>query len=135
METPSDVDWVQLRIDMGSVDEEDFKTKFKRKIFGNPLVPIGAAATSIALITGLAYLRVGNSAMQQIMMRSRVSAQGFTIAVALLGTMSSTLSSHFEEATNFAKKYTGIGTVSDDNPGQPKVSQVESKKDDKKNDK
>lgn len=69
--------------------------------------------------------------MQQIMMRSRVSAQGFTVAVALLGTMSTTLSSHFEEAANFAKKYTGIGTVSDDNPGQPKVSEVESKKDDK----
>lgn len=41
METPKDVDWVQLRIDMGSMDEEDFKTKFKRKIFDNPLVPLG----------------------------------------------------------------------------------------------
>ncbi|KAG8033964.1 hypothetical protein G9C98_008445 [Cotesia typhae] len=135
METPSDVDWVQLRIDMGSMDEEDFKTKFKRKIFDNPLVPLGAGATTIALLTGLGYLRIGNSAMQQIMMRSRVSAQGFTVAVALLGTMSTTLSFHFEETANFAKKYTGIGTVSDDNPGQPKVSEVESKKDDKKNEK
>ncbi|XP_057340377.1 uncharacterized protein LOC130677574 [Microplitis mediator] len=122
--TPPDLDWVQLRIDMGEETHEDFKTRFKRKMFGNPLVPIGMLATTVALLTGLGYLRKGNSVKQQMMMRARVSAQGFTIAAALFGTLSATFASHFEEVANYTKKYTGLGTPTDTDDGTSSNAEV-----------
>lgn len=81
-------------------------------------------ATTVALFTGLGYFRVGNSVKQQMMMRARVSAQGFTIAAALFGTLSATVSSHFEEVANYTKKYTGIGTPTNTDDGTSSSPEV-----------
>ncbi|EDW29925.1 GL15894 [Drosophila persimilis] len=81
-----ELDWIQLRQDLGPVIEvETTKEKLQRKIKENPLVPIGCLATTAALTMGLYNFRTGNRKMSQLMMRTRIAAQGFTVAALIIG--------------------------------------------------
>ncbi|KAM3964952.1 HIG1 domain family member 2A, mitochondrial [Aphomia sociella] len=86
---PSDLDWVQLRREMGSATQhvETTKEKFIRKITENPFVPIGCLATTGALSYGLWSFKTGKTKVSQQMMRLRIVAQGFTIAALVVGVM------------------------------------------------
>ncbi|RWS04012.1 respiratory supercomplex factor 1-like protein [Dinothrombium tinctorium] len=83
----SDLEWVQLMNEIHGDErfkpKESFWGRTKRKFSENPLVPIGIAATTFFLCRGLGYMLKKDVKKQQLMMRSRVAAQGFTI-VALL---------------------------------------------------
>lgn len=101
-----DLDWIQLRQDLGPVVEiETTKERLVRKIKENPLVPIGmryildlakfryinivnfigCLATTAALTAGLYNFRTGNRKMSQFMMRTRIAAQGFTVLALIVG--------------------------------------------------
>ncbi|EDV99677.1 HIG1 domain family member 2A, mitochondrial [Drosophila grimshawi] len=81
-----DLDWIQLRQDLGPVVEiETTKERLVRKIKENPLVPIGCLATTAALSAGLYNFRTGNRKMSQLMMRTRIAAQGFTVVALIVG--------------------------------------------------
>ncbi|XP_045769629.1 HIG1 domain family member 2A, mitochondrial [Maniola jurtina] len=83
---PTDLDWLQLRRDMGPVHRvETTKEKFIRKFSENPFVPIGCLATAGALSYGLWCFRTKRSKLSQKMMRVRIVAQGFTIAALVVG--------------------------------------------------
>ncbi|KAJ8984782.1 hypothetical protein NQ317_003695 [Molorchus minor] len=87
----SKYDWITLRRDMDALlPIETFTQKFARKFKENPLVPIGAAATTAALSYGLWSFRTGKKKMSQLMMRTRVVAQGFTIFAMVFGITFST---------------------------------------------
>lgn len=45
----------------------------------------GCLATTAALTTGLYNFRTGNRKMSQIMMRTRIAAQGFTVIALIVG--------------------------------------------------
>ncbi|CAH2047096.1 unnamed protein product, partial [Iphiclides podalirius] len=80
---PTDLDWVQLRRDMGNMHHvETNKEKFIRKFSENPFVPIGCLATAGALTYGLWCFRNGKSKLSQKMMRLRIVAQGSRLAMA-----------------------------------------------------
>ncbi|XP_068617293.1 HIG1 domain family member 2A, mitochondrial [Battus philenor] len=83
---PTDLDWIQLRRDMGTAHETT-KEKFVRKFGENPFVPIGCLATTGALSYGLWCFRTGRSKLSQRMMRLRIVAQGFTITALVVGVM------------------------------------------------
>ncbi|XP_028169943.1 HIG1 domain family member 2A, mitochondrial [Ostrinia furnacalis] len=94
-EEPSDLDWVQLRREMGAVQHgETSAQKFSRKFYANPFVPIGALATAAALSYGLWSFKTGLTRMSQQMMRLRILAQGFTIT-ALVGGVIMTAGKNF----------------------------------------
>lgn len=78
-------DWVQFKKDYADTNVETQKEKLVRKFKENPLVPIGCAATTVALGLGLWNFRKGNSKMSQTMMRARIGAQGFTVFALLVG--------------------------------------------------
>ncbi|XP_017063788.1 HIG1 domain family member 2A, mitochondrial [Drosophila eugracilis] len=81
-----ELDWIQLRQDLGPVVEmETTKEKLQRKIKENPLVPLGCLATTAALTAGLYNFRTGNRKMSQLMMRTRIAAQGFTVLALVVG--------------------------------------------------
>ncbi|XP_018798569.1 PREDICTED: HIG1 domain family member 2A, mitochondrial [Bactrocera latifrons] len=80
-----ELDWIQLRQDFGSFHAETTKEKMMRKIKENPAVPIGCLATAGALSYGLYSFRNGNRRMSQIMMRTRIAAQGFTVLALVAG--------------------------------------------------
>ncbi|XP_022115050.1 HIG1 domain family member 2A, mitochondrial isoform X2 [Pieris rapae] len=83
---PTDLDWVQLRREMGVINRaETTQEKFARKFKENPFVPIGCAATAGALSYGLWCFRTGRTKMSQTMMRARIVAQGFTITALVVG--------------------------------------------------
>ncbi|XP_075975397.1 HIG1 domain family member 2A, mitochondrial [Anticarsia gemmatalis] len=88
---PNDLDWVQLRKEMGTHQHvETTQEKFVRKFSDNPFVPIGCLATVGALSYGLWTFRTGRKRMSQQMMRLRIVAQGFTIAALVGGVMMTT---------------------------------------------
>ncbi|XP_074865772.1 HIG1 domain family member 2A, mitochondrial [Carettochelys insculpta] len=72
---------------------EAFRAKFLRKIRENPLVPIGCLTTAGALTYGLICFHRGNTRQSQLMMRTRVVAQGFTIAALVVGMVATALKS------------------------------------------
>ncbi|KAK0161212.1 hypothetical protein PV327_009707 [Microctonus hyperodae] len=84
-----DLDWVQLQQEMDSLDpkRETAMERMKRKFKEAPLVPIGCLVTVSVLTYGLISFKRGDKQMSQYMMRARVTAQGFTIAVAVISTM------------------------------------------------
>ncbi|CAG5028412.1 unnamed protein product [Parnassius apollo] len=85
---PTDLDWIQLRRDMGtSHHTETTKEKFIRKFKENPFVPIGCFATAGALSYGLWCFRTGRTKLSQRMMRVRIVAQGLTITALVVGVM------------------------------------------------
>ncbi|XP_067635620.1 HIG1 domain family member 2A, mitochondrial [Eurosta solidaginis] len=83
-----DLDWIQMRQDLASLHGESFKEKLTRKIKENPVVPIGCLATVGALAYGLHSFRNGNRRMSQLMMRTRIAAQGFTVVALIVGVVS-----------------------------------------------
>ncbi|XP_022917462.1 HIG1 domain family member 2A, mitochondrial [Onthophagus taurus] len=78
-------DWITLHDQMGLMGTETTKDKFIRKMKENPFVPIGCLATTAALGYGIWSFSSGNTKMSQMMMRTRVAAQGFTIVALLVG--------------------------------------------------
>uniref|UniRef100_A0A671EWM0 HIG1 domain-containing protein n=1 Tax=Rhinolophus ferrumequinum TaxID=59479 RepID=A0A671EWM0_RHIFE len=72
---------------------ESFKEKFLRKTRENPTVPVGCLGTAAALTYGLYCFHRGQSQRSQLMMRTRIAAQGFTVAAILLGLAASALKS------------------------------------------
>ncbi|CAG9562755.1 unnamed protein product [Danaus chrysippus] len=83
---PTDLDWIQLRKDLGPVNQvETTKEKFIRKFGENPFVPLGCLATAGALTYGLWCFRTGRPKLSQRMMRLRIAAQGFTITALVVG--------------------------------------------------
>ncbi|XP_045685326.1 HIG1 domain family member 2A, mitochondrial [Phyllostomus hastatus] len=74
-------------------NQESFKEKFFRKTRENPMVPIGCLGTVTALAYGLYCFHRGQSHRSQLMMRTRIAAQGFTIAAILVGLAASALKS------------------------------------------
>ncbi|XP_036097528.1 HIG1 domain family member 2A, mitochondrial isoform X1 [Molossus molossus] len=72
---------------------ESFKEKFLRKTRENPMVPIGCLGTAAALTYGLYCFHRGQSQRSQLMMRTRIAAQGFTVAAILVGLAVSALKS------------------------------------------
>ncbi|XP_036604728.1 HIG1 domain family member 2A, mitochondrial [Trichosurus vulpecula] len=73
--------------------DESVKDKFQRKIRENPVVPIGCLATAGALSYGLYCFHRGNSQRSQMMMRTRILAQGFTVMAILGGLVVSAMKS------------------------------------------
>ncbi|CAG9760609.1 unnamed protein product [Ceutorhynchus assimilis] len=79
-------DWLDLHKEMNEkIPLESTLDKFMRKSKENPFVPIGAVATCGALFYGLWSLKKGEKRMSQYMMRTRVVAQGLTIAAVVGG--------------------------------------------------
>ncbi|XP_004611497.1 HIG1 domain family member 2A, mitochondrial [Sorex araneus] len=72
---------------------ESVKDKFIRKTRENPLVPIGCLGTATALLYGLYCFHRGQSQRSQLMMRTRIAAQGLTVAAILLGLATSAMKS------------------------------------------
>ncbi|KAG9339303.1 hypothetical protein JZ751_023857 [Albula glossodonta] len=65
--------------------EEGFKEKFIRKTKENPFVPLGCLGTAGALTYGLIAFKHGKSRQSQVLMRSRIFAQGFTVIAIIVG--------------------------------------------------
>ncbi|XP_063709432.1 HIG1 domain family member 2A, mitochondrial [Culicoides brevitarsis] len=84
----SDLEWVQMVKDIDNLPRAETQVqKFVRKFKQNPFVPIGCLATAGALTYGLWSFRQGRRKMSQIMMRTRVVAQGFTVTALVLGVL------------------------------------------------
>ncbi|KAI5705638.1 HIG1 domain family member 2A, mitochondrial isoform X2 [Diaphorina citri] len=84
-----ELDWLTLqkKLQVGGYEQFTQETgteKLIRKFKENPLVPIGCVATSAALGVGLYSMKLGDRRLSQMMMRTRVVAQGFTV-LALTG--------------------------------------------------
>ena len=85
-------DWVALQKELrtssttGLTYEETNTEKLWRKMGENPLIPIGATATTAVLCVGIFSFATKRSKLSQVMMRARVVAQGFTIAC-MVGTI------------------------------------------------
>ncbi|XP_055390162.1 HIG1 domain family member 2A, mitochondrial [Condylostylus longicornis] len=86
VDSDTDLEWIQVKKTFGEIGElpETTKEKMIRKMKENPLVPIGCLATAGALTFGLYSFRKGDRRMSQVMMRTRILAQGFTV-LALIG--------------------------------------------------
>ncbi|XP_018425226.1 PREDICTED: HIG1 domain family member 2A, mitochondrial [Nanorana parkeri] len=67
------------------LQKEGFRTKFSRKFKENPFVPIGCLATAGALTYGLIAFKQGKTRQSQMLMRTRIAAQGFTVAAIMFG--------------------------------------------------
>lgn len=66
-------------------EDETVMQKAKRKFSQDPLIPLGALATVAFLGKGLQAFHSGQARQAQYLMRGRVLAQGFTVAVFLAG--------------------------------------------------
>lgn len=71
--------------------EEGFKDKFIRKTKENPFVPIGCLGTAGALIYGLRAFKQGKTRQSQLLMRTRIFAQGFTVVAIIVGVAAAAL--------------------------------------------
>ncbi|XP_059619300.1 HIG1 domain family member 2A, mitochondrial [Phlebotomus argentipes] len=89
----AELQWLQLKKDFATapIAGETVLEKMKRKTRENPLVPMGCAVTLTALGLGLYSFRRGDKKTAQIMMRTRVIAQGFTITALLVGVVLTTM--------------------------------------------
>ncbi|KAL1488274.1 hypothetical protein ABEB36_015228 [Hypothenemus hampei] len=82
----SKFEWLNLQKEMDEVLPQETKwDKLIRKCKNNPVVPIGAVATTVALSYGLWCFRTGQVKMSQKMMRTRVGAQAVTILALVFG--------------------------------------------------
>ncbi|KAK8237911.1 altered inheritance of mitochondria protein 31, mitochondrial [Phyllosticta capitalensis] len=59
--------------------------KFSRRLKEDPLIPLGMALTTWALVGATRSMRAGDHARTNIMFRRRIYAQGFTIAAMAVG--------------------------------------------------
>ncbi|KAM9311075.1 HIG1 domain family member 2A, mitochondrial [Gastrophryne carolinensis] len=73
--------------------KEEFSSKFMRKVKENPFVPIGCLATAGALTYGLIAFKQGKTRQSQMLMRTRIAAQGFTVAAIMFGVVMATIKS------------------------------------------
>nr|XP_020446618.1 HIG1 domain family member 2A, mitochondrial [Monopterus albus] len=71
--------------------DEPFKEKFIRKTKENPFVPIGCLATAGALMYGLRAFHQGKTRQSQLLMRTRIFAQGFTVVALVVGVFATAL--------------------------------------------
>ncbi|KAI4176065.1 MAG: hypothetical protein LQ343_001348 [Gyalolechia ehrenbergii] len=81
--------WVSTDLNLNRRDfyEENRWQKFGRKLKEEPLIPLGCAATSWALLSAAKSIRSGNSYRAQQMFRMRLYAQAFTIAAMIAGSL------------------------------------------------
>merc|ERR1711976_997607 len=77
--------WVQLRQELSRDSDGNLQkeVQFKKRTFmdefsKNPFIPLGCVATIGFLLTGISNFARNNRRGQQMMMRGRVAAQGFT---------------------------------------------------------
>lgn len=88
-EDKDELDWLALqkKLTQGyeNFEPEKGTTKFIRKFKENPLVPVGCLATSAALCVGLYSMQLGDKKLSNLMMRTRVGAQAFTITAITVG--------------------------------------------------
>ncbi|KAL6475984.1 hypothetical protein MHYP_G00144830 [Metynnis hypsauchen] len=71
--------------------EERFQDKFIRKTKENPFVPIGCLGTAGALMYGLRAFKQGKTRQSQMLMRTRIFAQGFTVVAIIVGVAAAAL--------------------------------------------
>ncbi|XP_078267668.1 HIG1 domain family member 2A, mitochondrial [Rhinoraja longicauda] len=71
--------------------EEGFQDKLIRKTKENPFVPIGMLGTAGALTYGLIAFKQGKTRQSQLLMRTRIFAQGFTVFAILLGVVAAAM--------------------------------------------
>ncbi|KAH9996310.1 hypoxia induced protein conserved region-domain-containing protein, partial [Russula vinacea] len=64
---------------------ETYREKALRKFKQQPLVPVGAAATTAALVIAMTKMRKGQSRSLNNWLRVRIIAQGLTIAAVVVG--------------------------------------------------
>ncbi|KAI0299421.1 hypoxia induced protein conserved region-domain-containing protein, partial [Multifurca ochricompacta] len=64
---------------------ESYREKALRKFKQQPLVPVGAAATTVALVIAMTKMRKGQSNSFNNWLRVRIVAQGFTVATVVAG--------------------------------------------------
>ncbi|KAI0267417.1 hypoxia induced protein conserved region-domain-containing protein [Gloeopeniophorella convolvens] len=69
-----------------AVSTETYREKALRKFKQQPLVPVGAAATTVALVIAMTKMRKGQSQSFNNWLRVRIVAQGLTIAAVVAGT-------------------------------------------------
>jgi len=67
--------------------EENRFQKFTRRLKEEPLIPLGMALTTWALLSAARSVRSGDSAKTNRMFRARIYAQGFTVAAMFAGSM------------------------------------------------
>ncbi|XP_002813021.2 HIG1 domain family member 2A-like [Pongo pygmaeus] len=72
---------------------EGFKEKFLHKSRENHMVPIDCLGMATALTYGLYCFDQGHSRHSQLMMRTRIAAQAFTVAAILLGLVTTAMKS------------------------------------------
>ncbi|KAI0246110.1 hypoxia induced protein conserved region-domain-containing protein, partial [Lactifluus subvellereus] len=68
-----------------AISTETYREKALRKFKQQPLVPVGAAATTLALVIAMTKMRKGQSHSFNNWLRVRIVAQGFTIAAVVAG--------------------------------------------------
>ncbi|XP_068596660.1 HIG1 domain family member 2A, mitochondrial [Brachionichthys hirsutus] len=73
------------------ITNETSKEKFMRKTKENPFVPIGCLGTAGALIYGLRAFHQGRTRRSQLLMRTRIFAQGFTVVAIVVGVFATAL--------------------------------------------
>ncbi|XP_077544481.1 uncharacterized protein LOC144156353 [Haemaphysalis longicornis] len=84
----AELEWIAIE---KSFREDDAAAKLdradrvKNKLASNPFVPLGLLATVTALGVGLRSMVKGQAKQSQMMMRTRVVAQGLTFAAILVG--------------------------------------------------
>ncbi|KFM66337.1 HIG1 domain family member 2A, partial [Stegodyphus mimosarum] len=81
------LEWIKTfeKINAVQRNEQGLREKMAAKIKQNPFVPVGLVATTLALSFGVYAMRTGNKRRSQMMMRTRIFAQGCTVAAILLG--------------------------------------------------
>ncbi|KAG6800780.1 HIG1 domain family member 2A, mitochondrial [Apis mellifera caucasica] len=80
-----ELDWIRVQTKLNDDYKiESLKERMIRKVKENPIIPFGILATTSALSYGLYSFYMGNTKMSQLMMRTRVGAQSFTL-LAILG--------------------------------------------------
>lgn len=84
--TGDEYDWVRIQAKIERTEVAPVGTnRLLNLCLTNPFVPIGCVCTVAALATGLYNFQKGNSKRQQLMMRARVGAQGFTVCALVSG--------------------------------------------------
>lgn len=68
-----------------AISTESYREKALRKFKQQPLVPVGAAATTVALVIAMTKMRKGQSHSFNNWLRVRIVAQGLTVAAVVAG--------------------------------------------------
>ncbi|XP_035233313.1 HIG1 domain family member 2A, mitochondrial-like [Stegodyphus dumicola] len=81
------LEWIETFEKINAIQRngQGLREKMAAKIKQNPFVPVGLVATTLALSFGVYAMRTGNKRRSQMMMRTRIVAQGLTVGAILLG--------------------------------------------------